>query len=294
MIYAIAGVSGNTGRVAAETLLAAGKQVRVIVRDAAKGEPWRARGAEVAVADLGDTAALAAALKGIDGAYLLLPPRIAPGFRAYQLETGRAIVAAIEQAKPGHVVFLSSIGAQEPSGTGQIAGIYPIEQGLRAVHEKSPEVNVTFLRAGYFIENLASSFAALEHGIFPNYAPIDAPIDMVATVDIGRVAAQLLLEGGRGVQIVQLGGPGRTTTDVAAALSRLLGRTIQPVQAPLSGVVATLTGFGLPLDLAELYHEMLGAFSSGLIRWEEGHRRIEGTTPFEQVLGGLLGASAKQ
>ena len=52
MDYVIAGVSGNTGSVAAAALLDAGAKVRVVVRDAAKGAPWKARGAEVAVADL--------------------------------------------------------------------------------------------------------------------------------------------------------------------------------------------------------------------------------------------------
>ena len=39
-MFAIAGVSGNTGAVVADTLLNAGAPVRVIVRDAAKGERW--------------------------------------------------------------------------------------------------------------------------------------------------------------------------------------------------------------------------------------------------------------
>src|SRR5262245_15999011 len=73
-MYVIAGVTGNTGSVAALTLLAAKQPVRVIVRDAAKGEPWKARGAEVAVASLDDRAALTRALTGATGAYLLLPP----------------------------------------------------------------------------------------------------------------------------------------------------------------------------------------------------------------------------
>ncbi|HSK05858.1 MAG TPA: NAD(P)H-binding protein, partial [Kofleriaceae bacterium] len=70
-MYVIAGVSGNTGSVAADTLLAANKPVRVIVRDAAKGEPWKAKGAEVAIASFEDRAALARALAGATGAYLL-------------------------------------------------------------------------------------------------------------------------------------------------------------------------------------------------------------------------------
>src|SRR6185295_17669043 len=73
-MYVIAGVSGNTGSVVANTLLADKQPVRVIVRDAAKGEPWKAKGAEVVVASLDDRASLARALTGATGAYLLLPP----------------------------------------------------------------------------------------------------------------------------------------------------------------------------------------------------------------------------
>lgn len=288
MIHAIAGVSGNTGRVAAETLLNAGEKVRVIVRDAAKGEAWKARGAEVAVADVTNAASLAAALKGADTAYLLLPPRVAPGFREYQLETGRALVAAVEQAQPKHVVFLSSVGAQHAAGAGPISGLYPVEQGLRAVNAKHAAVNVTFLRAGYFMENLGGSLGALAHGILPGFLPVDLPIDMIATVDIGRTAASLLREGGQGVQVVQLGGPGVTGNDAAAALTRLVGKPIQAVSAPTDQVVPTLTGFGMPADLAAMYQEMIEGIGTGHVSWEAGQRRIQGTTTVDTVLAGLL------
>lgn len=293
MIHAIAGVSGNTGRAAAETLLNAGEKVRVIVRDAAKGEAWKARGAEVAVADVTNAASLAAALKGADTAYLLLPPRVAPGFREYQLETGRALVSAVEQAQPKHVVFLSSVGAQHASGAGPISGLYPVEQGLRAVNAKHPAVNVTFLRAGYFMENLGGSLGALAHGILPGFSPVDFPMDMVATADIGRTAASLLREGGQGVQVVQLGGPGVSANDVAAVLTRLVGKPIQAVSAPTDQVVPTLTGFGMPADLAAMYQEMIEGINTGHVTWEAGQRRIQGTTTVDTVLAGLLaGAQA--
>ena len=49
MLFAVAGVTGNTGKVVADTLLSQGHAVRVIVRDAAKAEAFVARGATVAV-----------------------------------------------------------------------------------------------------------------------------------------------------------------------------------------------------------------------------------------------------
>src|SRR5688500_6999772 len=96
LMYAIAGVSGHTGAVVATTLLAAGKPVRVIVRDAAKGAEWKAKGAEVAVASLDDRPALAQALRGAEGAYLLIPPNgwTQTGIAADRAKYGAAIVGA--------------------------------------------------------------------------------------------------------------------------------------------------------------------------------------------------------
>ena len=112
-MYAIAGVTGHTGSVVAETLLAQGKQVRVIVRDAAKGAAWKAKGAEVAIADLSDRAALAKALTGVAGAYLLLPPDVTT---KTPLENNAArsalLAAAVRDAKVPHVVFLSSVAGE--------------------------------------------------------------------------------------------------------------------------------------------------------------------------------------
>ena len=56
-MFVITGATGNTGSVAAEALLAAGKKVRVVVRDAAKAKALAERGAEVFIADLSDEAA---------------------------------------------------------------------------------------------------------------------------------------------------------------------------------------------------------------------------------------------
>ncbi len=292
MKFAVAGVSGRTGRVVADTLLNAGHAVRVIVRERSKAEAFVARGAEVAVADLGDASALTAALTGVDGAYLLIPPRMAPGFRAYQNATSHAILTAVEAAQVPHVVALSSFGAQLPDGNGPIAGLYPLEHGLRAIHDGDPSISATFLRAAYFVENLAGSLSMLDQGIVPGFVPIDAPIDMIATVDIGAVAAQLLAEGGHGVQIVELGGPPVTMAEVAATLSTLTGRSITAVAAPLEQLVPTFMGFGVPEEIAALYREMTDGMLSGRVTWEGGHRRLMGKTPLADVLRDLVSIPA--
>ena len=178
MSFVVAGVSGNTGKVVAESLLAQKRGVKVVVRDSAKGEPWKAKGAEVAVADLGDADALARALRGAEGAYLLIPPNFATAdYRAYQDQLGTALAEAVRASRVPHVVLLSSVGAQHPSGTGPIVGLYRMEEKLRG--EKATAA--TFLRAGYFMENLGSSLATLPQGFIPSFLPASLGIEMVPT-----------------------------------------------------------------------------------------------------------------
>src|SRR5438874_2043981 len=110
-MFVVTGATGHTGSVVAKTLLDQGKQVRVVVRDAKKGDEWKKRGAEVAVAELSDAAALARAFEGADGVYLLVPPNYGSStVLADQRRLVDGYADAIARANPRHVVLLSSIG----------------------------------------------------------------------------------------------------------------------------------------------------------------------------------------
>lgn len=287
-LFAIAGVTGNTGAVVAEALLAAGKSIRVIVRDAAKGAPWRARGAEVAVAALEDTAALTAALRGVDGAYVLLPPRLASTDPVGENRAvADAIAAAAREAKLPHAVLLSSVGAQHSDGTGPIKTLHYAERVIGAV------TALTAVRAAYFVENWAAALGALPQGILPTFTAKGLVFPQVATRDIGRTAAAALVEGGRGRRVIELAGPrDASADDVAATLSTLTGKTITAIEAPLDAVVPTFTSFGISAPMAELYREMYAGIASGLVAWEGREPTVRGTVSIDEVLAGFLARSA--
>jgi len=285
MSFVVAGVSGNTGKVVAELLLAQKHAVKVVVRDAAKGEPWKAKGADVALADLGDADALGRALQGAEGAYFLVPPNMAaPNFRAYQDRLSTAIATAARTSRLPRAVFLSSIGAHLAAGNGPIAGLHVAEELFR----RETPTAWTFVRAGYFMENVASSLATLPQGFIPSFFPASLAIDMIATADIGRLAASLLVEKAKGTEAIQFGGPPVSMNDVAAAIGRITGSAVRVQEAPLDAVVPTFTGFGMSKDLAELYREMIEGFTEGRITAEAGQRRVTGTTSIEAFLRGLL------
>ena len=62
--YVVAGVTGHTGSVVAQTLLDSGRKVRVLVRDPHKAERWKKRGAHVGQTDLSNVHDLLNALRG--------------------------------------------------------------------------------------------------------------------------------------------------------------------------------------------------------------------------------------
>jgi uncharacterized protein YbjT (DUF2867 family) len=285
-MYAIAGVSGHTGSVVARTLLDQGQPVRVIVRDERKGDPWRARGADVAVASLTDPAALARALAGAAGAYLLVPPRLdSLDPMADNLAVARSLARAAADAAVAHVVMLSSQGAHQPDGTGIILSARAAERELTEAARA-----VTFVRAPSFLENWGGALGMLPQGILPTFLPADLPVPMVATADIGRTAAAALCEGGQGRQVIELSGPRPySADDIASALSTLTGRPVRARSMPLEAVVPTMTGMGMSAPLAELFRQMYAGVIGGRVAWEGGAARAaRGTTTAEEVLGAML------
>jgi uncharacterized protein YbjT (DUF2867 family) len=285
-MYVIAGVTGHTGKVAADTLLAQGEKVRVIVRKREQGAPWLAKGAEVAVASLDDASALAAAFAGAQGAYVLVPPRYdVNDMLAAQVPVIDALAESIRKSAIPHVVLLSSVGAELAEGTGPIRTLHRAERVLGQASK-----NITFLRAAYFIENHASVLAATAGGVLPTFLNAEQKISMIATADIGRTVAELLLEPATGPRVVEL--TGRETwspNDVAATLTQLLGRPVQAQFAPAEFIVPALTSTGMPQGVAELFREMIGGINSGAIRAHGTHvvRRFGTLTPAD-VLPALL------
>lgn len=284
-MYAVLGATGNTGSVVARELLARGAQVRVIVRDADKVRTLADRGAEVAVARIEDTGALAKALRGVQGAYVMTPPLLDPNDIAGALRTlTESLARAIAEAGVPHVVLLSSVGAHLPSGTGPIVNNRHTEIALRAV---TPALSA--VRAPYFMDNWIESFAALDDGkLLTMWAP-ERPIDQISSEDIGRLAAGLVLEGSHGHEVVELSGPtDYSPIDAARALSKLLGRTIEPLHVPNEAIVPALIGAGLPRNAAESYREMYEAIDRGLVHEGKGARALRGSVTLEQALSGLL------
>lgn len=287
-MFVILGANGNTGSVAAKTLLAAGRPVRAVVRDAKKASELVALGAEVAEADISDAEALTRALRDAEGAYVLSPPDSQTSdFLGDRKRTFTLFADAAKRAQVKHLVLLSSIGAQLASGTGPIETVAFGEKALKVTG-----IPTSFVRATYFVENwLAVVQPAKTDGVLPSFLPKDRKFEMVATPDIGRVIAETLLQGPRGERVIELAGPEpQSPTDVAAAFGRVLGRPVQAIDAPLEAVIPTFTSFGISEHVAGLYRQMFEGLGSGRIAFEGGRAEfVRGRVSVEERLRAVLG-----
>ncbi|WP_062351952.1 NAD(P)H-binding protein [Herbidospora yilanensis] len=288
-MYAITGVTGHVGGAAARELLGRGEQVRAVVRDAAKGGEWSAAGARVAVADLGDRAALAEALRGCAGAFVLLPTDVARDDPdAAHRTLADTIAAAVRDSGVPHVVLLSSIGAELAEGTGPIRWLHHLENGLRATGAR-----VTALRSWHFQEKAELLLGAvLGQGVYPVFADsADVPTTMIATRDIGVVAAEALLSPAATSEVVDLDGPRYTERQVAGELSAALGRPLQVVTIPHAGWTGALVDAGLPPRIAAELAELYDAERLGLYR-TRGDRTVICRTELGETLHRLVASLA--
>jgi NAD(P)H dehydrogenase (quinone) len=188
-MYAITGITGKVGGALADALLEAGLPVRAVVRDGAKGEDWRARGCEIAIADMEDEGALTGAFTGAEAAFILPPSEFdpEPGYPEARRVIG-AVRAALESALPNRVVCLSTIGADAEEDN-LLTQRTLMEQALATASRP-----VTFLRPGWFIDNAAWDVAsARDEGVIHSFlAPLDKRFAMVAAKDVGVAAATLI------------------------------------------------------------------------------------------------------
>ena len=282
-IFVVAGATGHVGSVVAGDLLAAGHKVRAIVRSVAKAKALADQGAEILAGELSDVGFLTRALRGADGAFLLLPPPAndATNVRALQDRVAHAEATAVAESGVRHVVLLSSWGAEKPSGTGPIVGLHVLEEALKKTGAIS-----TFLRAGSFTENLLNVLPAAQHqGILPNFFPPEHKLATIATRDIAAAAVRALLSPPAATQVVYaLGTYEYSAVDQAAYLSKKLGKEIKLVNLPVSAASSAIQQGGVGASMANLLQEMYEGAMKGLLGVEPGHRVEKGTTTLEQAL----------
>ena len=278
-MYVVLGASGNTGHVVAKTLLSQGGKVRAFGRNATHLQALATEGAEIFTGDVTDAETLAKAFEGAKSAYVMIPPNAATDdYRGFQDRVSDAIASAARKAGVQNIVSLSSIGADKANGTGPVVGLHNLEQKLNQI----TGANLLHLRAGYFMENTLPQVGAIRMmGSAAGPLRPDLKLGMIATSDIGTIAAQALLGlafRGRQTQEI-LGQRDLDYTEAAAIIGKAIGKPdLSYIQAPDSQIKAAMVQMGMSENLAGLILEMAGALNSGHMRALET-RNTGNTTP---------------
>ncbi|BDI30644.1 NmrA family transcriptional regulator [Capsulimonas corticalis] len=275
----VMGATGRTGNAIAKLLLDDGVNVRAAARSETKLAALAALGAETVAGDAGDTEFLTRAFQGADAVYTLLPHDPAePDYHGAQRRMGEAIAAAIRSAGVRRVVFLSSVGADHPVGTGFVASLYDQEERLRQLDG----VNVLNLRPGSFFENFHEMLPLIrQEGIAGDVVTPDLRIPMVATRDIaGAAAAALKARDWSGVVVRELLGPRDLSyAEAVAILGARIGKPdLAYVQFREGEMIGALTHMGCSADFARMYVELAQAINHGAVKSQEV-RSSASTTP---------------
>ncbi|MEI8147003.1 MAG: NmrA family NAD(P)-binding protein, partial [Alphaproteobacteria bacterium] len=266
----------------ADALLAKGHTVRAIVRNPAKAADWVKRGVQLIAGDVNDVAVLTKALTGVDGAYLLVPPNVVTDDPlGWYEQVAKTFRQAVEAASLKRLVFLSSEAAHLPTGNGPIKGLHAAERIL-----KGAAPTLTFLRASYFQENWQSlAGLAREQGILPTFlADPAAKRSMIATRDIGQVAADLLLEAHPPAIVELASRENFSANDAAAAYAAAFNRPVAVVQPPHDQWAGILTGAGLSPAFAGLIVEMNDGINSGHVRFSGDGDQRKGPTSLAETV----------
>ena len=130
---------------------------------------------------------------------------------------------------------------------------------------------------------------ARETGLIRSFLqPLDKPVPMVATGDVGRVAAELLQETWSGRRILELEGPHRVTpNEIAFTFSKILGPPVRTEAIPRESWATLFESQGMKNPTPRI--RMLDGFNEGWIEFEKGETGTQkGKVSLETVLKALV------
>ncbi|WP_040213121.1 NmrA family NAD(P)-binding protein [Clostridium polynesiense] len=220
----ILGATGQIGSMVVDNLLEKGEAVRAVVRDELKAQSLKEKGAEVAVADYFYGEELKKAFKGGSTVFLLTPENpFGEDFIGDIEKIIKNYREAVISSGIDKIVGLSSMGAQNPSGTGNLEASYLLEHGFSDI-----EAELIFVRSAYYFSNwLAYLEMAENQGILPTFFPPDMKLPMIAPPDTAKFLSDIIASHSPQERIYEIEGPcAYTSLDIAEIFQEVLNRKV--------------------------------------------------------------------
>jgi uncharacterized protein YbjT (DUF2867 family) len=160
---AVTGATGYVGGRLVPALIEAGYRVRCLVREPRKldARPWRHHpNVEVVTNALGDSAAVAAALRGCRAAYYLVHSMVATGgaYADHDRDLAAGFARAARDASLSRIIYLGGLGEMGPDLSEHLRSRRQVEEELAACG-----VPVTTFRAAMIIGSGSASYEILRY-----------------------------------------------------------------------------------------------------------------------------------
>jgi NAD(P)H dehydrogenase (quinone) len=242
MSTVITGASGQLGRLVVDRLLAAGTPPAQIVatgRDAGRLAGLAEREVVVRRADFADPRTLDDAFAGADTMLLISTTTVGERF-----DNARNAIDAAARAGVSRIVYTSIVNASTARMT------------LAAEHRRTEEYlrdsgsAFVILRNGWYLENYTDQLPMITQYHALLGSAHDGRVSAAGRDDLAAAAAAVLTQDGHLGATYELGGTPFTLTELAATISEVLGTPIAYQDMPVADYTATLTGAGLPPEMA--------------------------------------------
>jgi uncharacterized protein YbjT (DUF2867 family) len=219
----VTGATGNQGSAIARHLLQRGNfKVRALVRDPNKPASLALEqaGAELVVGDLNDRASLDRALQGAYGVFSL---QIFQDGLDTEIRQGKAVADAASSAGIQHFVYSSVGSAERNTGIPHFDSKFQVEEYIRA-----SELPYTILRPVFFFYNYNMMRPMVETGtLFQPLSP-ETKLQQLSEEDYGEMVADVFDRPADFMnREIELASVDMTMPEIAAAFSRVLGKTVQ-------------------------------------------------------------------
>lgn len=263
MKYLITGGAGHISNLIAGKLLAAGKDVTIVGRNAENLKALTDKGAKAAIGSVEDAQFVKQAFADADVVYTMIPPNFATdNYRAYQQKVGNNYYNAIKGSKIKYVVNLSSVGAHLKENVGVVNGAADFETLLNTLEG----VHVKNLRPGNFFYNFFSQIPTIKGmGVMGGNYNGDVLIPIVDPADIADVAVEeLLAQSFTGISVRYIASEETTPNEVAAVLGAAIGKPdLKWVFVPDAQLKAGMLHGGLKETMADNFVEMGRSINGG-------------------------------
>jgi NAD(P)H dehydrogenase (quinone) len=242
MSTVITGASGHLGRLIVDQLLAAGTPPEQIVatgRDTGKLADLARNKVTVRRADFADPDTLDDAFAGADAMVLVSTTTVGERF-----DNARNAIDAARRAGVSRIVYTSILNAS----TAQMV--------LADAHRRTEEFlrdsgsPFVILRNGWYLENYTDQLPMITQYSALLGSAHDGRVSAAGRRDLAAAAAAVLTQDGHLGATYELGGTPFTLTELAATFSDVLSTPIVYQDMSVADYTATLTGAGLPAEMA--------------------------------------------